>query len=155
MRSMAEIRLRETGGGDVCAAILPTLPTWFGLPEANADYVATADASPTFVAYDGDEAVGLTTITRFGEHCAEVHLMAVVPALHNRGIGRQMLKSAEDWLRGRGVEYLQVKTLSASAADEGYAKTREFYRAMGFRELEEFPLLWDPSNPALQLIKRL
>lgn len=66
-----------------------------------------------------------------------------------------MLSAAEDWLRSLGVEYLQVKTLSASTPDEGYKLTREFYRGMGFRELEEFPLLWDPSNPALQLIKRL
>jgi len=66
-----------------------------------------------------------------------------------------MLGEAVAWLREQGVEYLQVKTLSASAPDEGYAKTRAFYHAMGFRDLEEFPLLWDPSNPALQLIKRL
>lgn len=81
--------------------------------------------------------------------------MAVLPDLHRSGIGRQMLNAAEDWLRAAGVEYLQVKTLSASASDEGYAKTRAFYTGVGFRELEEFPELWDPSNPALQLIKRL
>jgi GNAT superfamily N-acetyltransferase len=114
-----------------------------------------ADAHPTFVATDGDRPVGLTTITRFGEYAAEVHLMAVVPELHRRGLGRQMLAAAEDWLRGEGVEYLQVKTLSASVSDAGYAKTRTFYKEMGFRELEEFPELWDPSNPALQMIKRL
>jgi GNAT superfamily N-acetyltransferase len=145
----------ESGAGEVCAAILPTLPTWFGMPEANADYVKTADAHPTFVAFDDEVPVGLTTLTRFGDYCAEVHLMAVVPERHRHGLGRLMLDEAERWLRGLGVEYLQVKTLSASAPDEGYAKTREFYRALGFRELEEFPLLWDPSNPALQLIKRL
>jgi GNAT superfamily N-acetyltransferase len=149
------VELVESGASDVCAAILPTLPTWFGMPEANADYVVAAGANPTFVAYDEGVAVGLTTITRFGDYCAEVHLMAVVPERHRRGVGRQMLHAAEEWLRGLGVEYLQVKTLSASAPDEGYEKTREFYRAVGFRELEEFPLLWDPANPALQLIKAL
>ncbi len=145
----------DYGAGEVCAAILATLPTWFGIAEANADYVRAAEAHPTFVAFDPDDAVGLTTITRFGDYSAEVHLMAVVPERHREGVGGLMLAEAEAWLRGQGVEYLQVKTLSASASDEGYAKTRAFYHGVGFRDLEEFPLLWDPSNPALQLIKRL
>ncbi len=152
---MATIERVEKGAGAICAEILATLPTWFGIPEANAEYVAAADAHTTFVAFDDDSAVGLTTVTRFGEFSGEVHLMAVVPELHRRGVGRQMLEAAEGWLREQQVEYLQVKTLSASASDEGYALTRAFYRAMGFRELEEFSELWDPSNPALQLIKRL
>ncbi|MEY2470336.1 MAG: hypothetical protein QOF21_3034 [Actinomycetota bacterium] len=146
----------DTGAGAICAEILPTLPTWFGIAEANDAYVKAADANTTFVAFDDSgRAVGLTTITRFGDYSAEVHLMAVLPDLHRSGIGRQMLSAAEEWLRAASVEYLQVKTLSASASDEGYAKTRKFYAAVGFRELEEFPELWDPSNPALQLIKRL
>lgn len=152
---MIDVRLLESGAGEICEAILATLPTWFGIPEANADYVVAAEANPTFVAYEDGKPVGLTTLTRFGGFAAEVHLMAVLPELHRRGVGRSMLDQAESWLRAQGVEYLQVKTLSDSADDEGYAKTRAFYRGMGFRDLEEFPLLWDPSNPALQLIKRL
>jgi GNAT superfamily N-acetyltransferase len=152
---MVDVKRVDEGAGVVCAAILPTLPTWFGIPEANADYERAADENPSFVAYEKGAAIGLTTVTRFGEFSAEVHLMAVVPEWHRRGVGRQMLDEAEAWLRTLGVEYLQVKTLSASAPDPGYAKTREFYLAVGFRPLEEFPLLWDPSNPALQLIKRL
>ena len=52
-----------------------------------------------------------------------------------------------------GTEFLQVKTLSAKHPDEGYEKTRAFYLAYGFRPLEEFPTLWSPESPALQLIK--
>ncbi len=152
---MIVIHLAAEGAGEVCATILATLPGWFGIPEANADYVRSANEHPTFVARESDRPVGLTTITCFGEFAAEVHLMAVLPKLHRRGVGRQMLDHAGDWLRTQGVEYLQVKTLSPSAEDERYEPTRAFYRGVGFRDLEEFPLLWDPSNPALQLIKRL
>ena len=53
------------------------------------------------------------------------------------------------------MEYLQVKTLSPTKPDEGYAKTRAFYSANGFRALEELPTLWDTDNPALQMVKRL
>ena len=79
--------------------------------------------------------------------------MAVMPEHHRRGIGRAMLDCAEKFLAADGVRFLQVKTLSSARPDEGYDKTRAFYLAYGFVPLEEFPLLWDPANPALQLIK--
>jgi hypothetical protein len=66
-----------------------------------------------------------------------------------------LVAAAEDRLRSEGVEYLQVKTLSASADDKPYRRTLAFYTAMGFRVLEEMPSLWDPANPAVLLIKRL
>ena len=50
---------------------------------------------------------------------------------------------------------LQVKTLSESHPDAGYAKTRAFYRAMGFHPLEEFKTLWGEANPCLLMVKKL
>jgi hypothetical protein len=66
-----------------------------------------------------------------------------------------MLGVAEAWLRDRDIEYVQVKTLSPRHPDSGYVKTRAFYFAVGFRPLEEFPELWQPENPALQMVKAL
>ena len=66
-----------------------------------------------------------------------------------------MLRHLEAHLAADGVEFLQVKTLSAARADVGYDTTRAFYLACGFRPLEEFPTPWEPSNPALQLIKTI
>jgi catechol 2,3-dioxygenase-like lactoylglutathione lyase family enzyme len=65
------------------------------------------------------------------------------------------VERAEETLAGSGVEFLQVKTLSDRHPDAGYRQTRAFYAACGFRALEEFPALWRPANPALQLIKAL
>ena len=65
------------------------------------------------------------------------------------------VRHAEDVLRSQGVRFLQVKTLSPRRACEHYDRTREFYLAMGYVPLEEFPLLWDERNPALQLVKAL
>ena len=48
-----------------------------------------------------------------------------------------------------------MKTLSDSRVDEGYAQTRAFYLSHGFRTLQEFPNLWGPQNPALQMLKIL
>ena len=81
--------------------------------------------------------------------------MGVLPQYHRRGVGRALLRTAEERLAEGGIEYLQVKTLSPAKADAGYARTRAFYQANGFRVLEEFPTLWGTENPALQLVKRL
>jgi hypothetical protein len=86
-------------------------------------------------------------------YAAEIHLMAVKSDYRRHGIGRLMLRSIEERLAADRVEFLQVKTLRAARVDEGYAKTRSFWLACGFRPLEEFRTLWDPSTPALQLIK--
>jgi GNAT superfamily N-acetyltransferase len=153
MDGSVALREVDAGAGSVCAEILRLLPTWFGIPESNEDYVATAETHPGVIASVGDDAVGITTLKHHSPYAAEIYLMAVKPAFHRAGIGLAMLRTVEARLAAAGVEFLQVKTLGPSRPDEGYAKTRAFWLACGFRPLEELPTLWDPSNPALQLIK--
>jgi GNAT superfamily N-acetyltransferase len=150
-----ELRQRATGSGSVCRAILVTLPTWFGIAESVDDYVAVADRSSTVIASHNGRDVGLVTIVTHSPYAAEVSVMGVVPEYHRQGIGRTMLEHVEDALAGAGVEFLQVKTQSARRADEGYDRTRAFYLSYGFRPLEEWPRLWGPENPALQMIKNV
>jgi GNAT superfamily N-acetyltransferase len=104
---------------------------------------------------DTGHAVGFLTAVRHSPHAAELHVMAVRPELHRNGIGRMLVTAAEDRLRSEGVEYLQVKTLSASAGDKPYLGTLAFYTALDLRVLEEMQPLWDADNPAVLLIKRL
>ena len=150
-----QIRLLGDGSGETCRRILATLPSWFGVPESVEEYVATAEEHPTVVATLHGEDVGILTLVVHTPYAAEVYVMGVRPEHHRDGIGRQMLEFAETWLQARDIEYLQVKTLSPRKADPGYEKTRAFYLACGFRPLEEFPDLWQPENPALQMIKTL
>ena len=58
-------------------------------------------------------------------------------------------------LRQRGFAVLHVKTLAPSHPDPFYARTRAFYRALGFEPVFETPLLWGPENPALVSVKLL
>ncbi len=150
-----ELRMEETGAGPICRQILGTLPTWFGIPESVADYVRVADANPTVVAAVGGTDVGILTLVVHTPSAAEIYVMGVLPEHHRRGVGRVMVAEAETWLAGRDIEYLQVKTLSPRHPDPGYAKTRAFYVAEGFRPLEEFPDLWSADQPALQMIKTI
>jgi N-acetylglutamate synthase-like GNAT family acetyltransferase len=147
----------DQGQASVCAPILRALPAWFGIEEATAQYIRDIEKMPTLLAVlqaTGD-VVGFLTLNYHTAYAAEIHVMGVLPSMHRRGVGRALVARAEEVLRGEGIEYLQVKTLSPRRESEEYARTREFYLAMGFRPLQEFPELWGPENPCLQMIKRL
>lgn len=149
------IEIRMGGSGALCRRLLNQLPDWFGVPEAVDEYVAKAEAHTAAVAIANGAEVGLLTLVRHTEFAAEVDVMAVEPDYHRQGIGRSLLDRAERLLAQDGAEYLQVKTLADTVEYEPYARTRAFYAACGFRPLQIFPDLWDPENPALQLVKRL
>jgi len=139
----------------LCEPILRSLPGWFGIEEAIVWYLKKVDELPTLLATVDDKPVGFLTYERFRSHSSELLVMGVLPGWHRKGIGRALIERAEILLRGEGVEFVQVKTLSDSHPDPGYAKTRAFYLALDYRPLQEFPLLWGPQNPCLQMIKRL
>lgn len=145
----------ETAPEEV-ARLLGMLPGWFGIPESNAEYVRRARVLPAYLAWPGDaaqgRAAGVLLQMRHFPKSAEIYLMAVDPSLHRGGAGRALVRALESDLAADGVEFLQVKTLGPSHPDAGYAKTRAFYAAMGFRPLEEIHDLW-PDNPCLIMIK--
>ncbi|MBI5670971.1 MAG: GNAT family N-acetyltransferase [Chloroflexi bacterium] len=153
---MIEIQPAALGMSSAVEPILRALPDWFGIEHATRQYIHDAGELPTFLAVDTEREntpVGFLTLKQHSEASAEIHVMGVLPDYHRRGAGRALVAAAEDYLRDKGVLFLQVKTLSASHPDEGYGKTRAFYLAMGFRLLEEFPELWGPGNPCWQLVK--
>ena len=135
--------------------ILRTLPMWFGIEEALQEYVRDTTTLPTFVARDGGETVAFLTVKEHFPQSWEVHCLAVQAQSRNRGIGRALHAYVEQWLAQRGVRFLQVKTIAASRPSPAYAQTRAFYLAIGYTPLEEFPLLWEPRLPVLQLVKAL
>ncbi len=139
----------------VCEPILRSLPQWFGIEAATEQYIKDTDVLPTLLALVDGEVVGFLTLKQHNEYAAEIHVMGIRPGWHRKGVGRALVRRAEQILSEQDTEYLQVKTLSASHPDEGYAKTHQFYLAMGFRPLEEFAELWGAENPCLQMIKCL
>jgi GNAT superfamily N-acetyltransferase len=149
------IEIRTCGSGALCRELLEELPGWFGIPGAVDEYVAKAEGAMAAVAISNTVEVGLLTLVRHTEFAAEIDVMAVRPGYHRQGVGRALLDRVERLLAQDGVEYLQVKTLAETVEYEPYARTRAFYAACGFRPLQVFPDLWDPENPALQLVKRL
>jgi ribosomal protein S18 acetylase RimI-like enzyme len=139
----------------ICVPILRKLPDWFGIEAAILEYEHEIEHLPTFLAKAEGQVLGFLSLKRHNPFSAEIHVMAVRPDVQRGGIGRKLVEAAEVHTRGLGAEYMQVKTLGPSRPDEGYARTRAFYEALGFRPLEEFKKIWDENNPCLVMIKRL
>ena len=72
--------------------------------------------------------------------------MGVRREYHRKGTGKALFERARDTAQERGYSFLQVKTVQMGMYED-YDNTNRFYRALGFREFEVFPLLWDEANP--------
>jgi GNAT superfamily N-acetyltransferase len=140
---------------DDCEAVLRSLPMWFGIERALVMYARDSATMPTFALCDGHRLVGFLTLREHFPDAWDIHCVAVRADARGLGHGSRLLEHAEAWLKGRGVRFLQVKTVAATSSSKAYAETREFYRRRGFTPIEVFPTLWDPHNPALQSIKVL
>jgi GNAT superfamily N-acetyltransferase len=145
--------------------LLTELPDWFGIESSSEEYVAAARRMPAYLAWPGGAAAapgasqaglpaGALLAARHFPAAAEIYLMAVAPGQHRRGAGRALVAALEADLVADGVRFLQVKTLGPSRPDAGYARTRQFYAAVGFEPLEEIRGLW-PGSPCLIMIKTL
>jgi GNAT superfamily N-acetyltransferase len=148
---------RVTGSaelGEVTRRLLDALPDWFGIPEANDEYGASATRLPGYLARQDGEPIGVLLLNRHFPETAEIHLIAVAPAYHRQGVGRALVDAAEVDVRSTGARLLQVKTLGPSRPDPGYDNTRQFYLAAGFLRVEELLDLWE-GYPCLVMVKPL
>ena len=137
----------------VCGSVLQSLPEWFGIASALAEYVNQVRDMPFYAVLDGESAVGFVALKVHNADTAEVFVMGVRKPYHRQGIGRALIGRCEAYCRANGQTFLTVKTLDTSREDDGYQRTRLFYQAVGFLPLEVFPLLWGEGNPCLLMAK--
>lgn len=149
------IDVYRPGDADGCAAVLAALPGWFGIAASNRAYLDGLRHRPSFVAHEGGGITGFISLEpAFPESC-EIHVLAVRPECHRQGVGRALLAHAEGWAVAAGCAMTYMFTLGPSHPDEGYARTRAFWRAQGYLPLFETSALWGPEQPALVSAKAL
>ena len=85
--------------------------------------------SAVLVGRDGSGVVASVLVGHDG-HRGWVYYVAVDPDCQTRGYGRVIMASAEQWLRGRGIEKLQLMVRSDNTGVQG------FYQALGYLEQE-------------------
>lgn len=134
----------------IAEEVLTALPDWFGVPESLRQYVETCADMP-FWAY---EDVGFIVMKSTSRYTADIYVMGVKQYAHRKGIGTALVQELQKYAKETGHEYLQVKTVQKGNYAE-YDQTCAFYEAMGFRELECFPTLWDEKNPCQIYVKAI
>lgn len=141
--------------GAECEKILRKLPEWFGSEQTIIDYGVEINSLPTFLVSMHNITCGFISIKPHYKESAELYVLGILPEYHHQGLGRAALESVTEYYRNQGVEYLQVKTLGPAKNWPAYENTRNFYLSLGFKPLEEFPTLWGPDCPCLQMIKKI
>lgn len=141
--------------GRICAAIIKTLPDWFGLPDANAGYIKGVEAKAAFVVKDEDGAcIGMLSLNHPYPTNCDIYWIGVRPEFHRKGIGKLLLDAALARATELGCETMTVETLSDTDPDPGYGRTRAYYTAMGFKPLFELRPHGD-ANPMLYMLKNI
>lgn len=130
----------------IAREILEDLTDWFEVTEAREGYI-TESAHLTFLAaYEGGSAVGFLCLRPTGRDTAEIRVTGVKKRFRRGGIGAALIREAIRTARRASYSFLQVKTVKTGCYPE-YDATNRFYLAVGFREFEVFPDLWDRANP--------
>jgi GNAT superfamily N-acetyltransferase len=140
---------------EACDAIVASLPYHFGDPGGRAACARAVRESEGLVAVMGGEVAGFLTLNRF-EAAVEITWMAVHSDRRGRGIGRALLDRLAAELAGT-ARYLVVTTLSDSVpepgVEDGYARTRRFYRRNGFEPVFEPSGWWRPDSQAVLMVR--
>lgn len=154
MYSVVQV-LNDQLKSNIANKILRQLPEWFSIEESTANYVNNVSKTIFLAAYDSNELIGFISIKFNNEYTAEVYVIGVLKAYHNKGIGKKLLSEAEKFIEERGCKFLMVKTLGESHPDVYYKNTRKFYAKVGFYPLEEINEIWGKDNPCLLMVKNL
>ena len=126
--------------------ILEALTDWFEVEESREQYIRESEDQPFWAAVEDGVFEGFLCLKETGKETMELAVMGVKKDCHRKGIGRRLFSAAKDYAAQKGYEFIQVKTVR-SGVYEDYDITNEFYRSLGFKELEVLPDYWDEANP--------
>ena len=130
----------------VSREILESLTDWFEVEASREQYIAESAEQPFWASVNGNVNEGFLCLKETGKETMELAVMGVRKECHRKGIGRKLFAAARDYAARQEYEFIQVKTVR-SGVYEDYDITNEFYKSLGFKELEVFPEYWDEANP--------
>ncbi len=126
--------------------ILESLTEWFEVESSREGYIKDSADQPFWAAFENDEPAGFLCLKETGKETMELAVMGVRKEYHRNGFGRRLFAAAKDYASMKGYSFIQVKTVR-SGVYEDYDITNEFYKSLGFKELEVLEEYWDAANP--------
>ena len=97
-------------------------------PHADFRFARAGAASDVLVAVDGDGRMVGSVMVGHDGHRGWLYYVATDPGARSRGIGREVVRAAEAWLRERGVRKTQLLVRRSNAG------VVAFYERLGFEE---------------------
>lgn len=100
-------------------------------------------------AFIDEELVGFITLRKTDEASIEISWLAVKRDFQSKGVGSTLVKDSLREFSLKGFNVCYVKVLAETVQHDGYNKTRNFYKSLGFNTLEivdPYPG-WSSDNP--------
>lgn len=138
--------VNEQKKGGICKEILEALPDWFGIQESIVEYTNLSMKLPMWADIEDNQVRGFIVLKETSPYTAEICVMGVKKEFHRKGIGRDLFCAMHEFAKKQNYEFVQVKTVKEGLYD-AYNLTNAFYKRLGFKELECFPMIWDEVNP--------
>lgn len=134
--------------------VLDDLTDWFSIGESRKTYIEESLDKRFLAIFLDDKPVGFLVMKATSKDCVEIFVMGLMKKYHRLGLGKKLIEAFENLARTLSFSYAQVKTVKRGNYEE-YDRTNDFYKAMGYKELECFSSLWDENNPCQIYIKYL
>jgi len=97
-------------------------------PERDLERILEAAESRIFVHTSGDESIDGAVVAAYEGRRGWIYYVAVAPEARHRGLGMQLVRHAESWLKARGAP----KVLLLVRDDN--LDVMSFYRGLGYQE---------------------
>jgi ribosomal protein S18 acetylase RimI-like enzyme len=81
----------------------------------------------------------------FSDRMWNLYFIAVAPEHHGQGLGATLIEFIERQLRDAGEDLARVLIVETSSTDQ-YARTRSFYRKLGFDEEAQIRQFYGPDD---------
>jgi ribosomal protein S18 acetylase RimI-like enzyme len=152
------VRALAPDDAGACDAIIASLPYHFGIEAGRRECAQAVQEQDGLAAVVGGAVAGFLTWRPWYGVAREITWMAVLAQMRGNGVGRALLDhlAAESTPTDR---YLLVTTLSESVSEpgveDGYERTRRFYRRNGFTPVWEPSGWWDGQNQAVLMLRPL
>lgn len=132
--------------------ILKALPQWFGISSAIDEYITESLHKQILCVYDQSVLIGFLTLKETSKQTIEIYVMGIKKEYHHQGIGKHCIYLVCKYAIKKNYKVVQVKTLSPKVKNTYYLRTYNFYKSVGFYDVETLPL-WDEHNPCLLMIQ--
>ena len=109
----------------------------------------TSPQSMTWVAEADDRPVGFVIADRENEEAAHIVTIDVIEGWRHRGVGSELMKTAEDWTARMGVQFVYLET----AEDNQLAQ--RFYISRGYKVFERLANYYANGQAAWVMVKQI